>query len=57
MAKKFKTVEDEVKWWRGLSQTQRERIIKKKSDIQMKRKVKSELAKMDAYLRSGRRTA
>ena len=54
--KKFKTVQEEVDWWKSLTQEQREEIIAKKTEQSKKRQLKSSMKKMDVYLRSGART-
>lgn len=54
--KKFKTLQDEINWWKSLSLKERKAIIQKSVEKDNERKVKSELIKMDNYLKSGKRT-
>ena len=52
----FKTIQEEVDWWRSLSQKERESYMERKNRTNKKRKIESELNKRDDYLKSGSRT-
>ncbi len=54
--KKFKTLDEEIKWWKKIGQKERDRIIQNEIKKVNKRRLKSELLKMDAYLKSGKVT-
>lgn len=54
--KKFKTVQEEVNWWKSLTLKERQDIIGKKIEKDKKSREKSLIRNFEEYLRSGKRT-
>lgn len=54
--KKFKNVQEEVDWWKSLSQQKREEIMNKEIKRDKKRRLKSRMKDFENWLKSGLRT-
>ena len=53
---KFNNLQEELDWWKNLSQKGREKHIKKIMDKQRQQRMKSVMANFEKYLKSGKRT-
>lgn len=49
-------IEAEIKWWKSLSQSERDNIWLKKLEAKNKRHIKNVMRNFESYLKSGKRT-